>query len=190
VGSPVLTRMMAMVGRMVDAKTTFDERHTYRVANLSREIAILMRCDEDQVEAVGLTAHVSGAGKLALPSSLLLSPGPLSADQRATLVEVPHITAGILAPIIDAGGDWLKAAASVSERLDGSGYPLGARGSEVSQAARILAAVDTYEALIADRPYRQAHARARALHILQAQSGLLFDGVVTDTLEGLTRGEL
>jgi HD-GYP domain-containing protein (c-di-GMP phosphodiesterase class II) len=50
--------------------------------------------------------------------------------------------------------------------------------------------VDTFEALIAERPYRPAYARARALHILQAQSGRLFDGVVTDTLEGIARGQL
>ena len=189
--APLVSRVLGVMGRMVDARTAFDERHTDQVANLARELAILMRCSEADVQGVGLAANVYAVGKLALPTSLLLSPGALDDEQVLMIRETPRITQGILLPLARAdAGDWVAAAAGYAERLDGSGYPEGARGAEIPLLARIVSVADTFQALIADRPYRRGHARARALHILQAQSGQLFDGVVTDTLEGLSRGQL
>jgi HD-GYP domain-containing protein (c-di-GMP phosphodiesterase class II) len=109
--------------------------------------------------------------------------------QRAILHTSPGLVRGLLEPLSSLGGV-VEAASCHAERLDGSGGPEGRASARIPMGGRVLAVVDTFEALISERPYRPAHARARALHILQAQSGRLFDGVVTDALEGLARGEL
>jgi putative two-component system response regulator len=99
------------------------------------------------------------------------------------------ITRTTLAPLRSIKGV-LADAASYAERLDGSGYPAGLRGDEIPMAGRLLAVVDSFEAMQRQRPYRPGYSRARALHILQAQSGKLLDGVITDLVEGIARGEL
>ena len=109
--------------------------------------------------------------------------------QRAQLADLPLVMRQTLLPMRSLR-PVLAEAGAYAERQDGSGAPEGLRGDDIPLLGRLLAVVDTYEALIADRPYRLAYSRARALHILQALSGRLFDGVITDLLEGITRGEL
>ena len=70
------------------------------------------------------------------------------------------------------------------EKLDGSSYPDGLRGNELSMIARVMGVVDVYDALVSDRPYRKAMSREKALEILRAevQSGKI-DGSVVTALE-------
>lgn len=186
---PQVEGWLWLLGAMADRKTCFDESHTARVVNLSSELALLLEVEDGAVRQLRLAAMLYAVGRLALPSAMIETRETLTESQQALVRECPRVLRGILAPMASLRA-LVEVAASHGERLDGSGGPEGLRGAQISLEARILAVVDTFEALIAERPYRHAHARARALHILQAQSGQLFDGVVTDTLEGVARGEL
>lgn len=187
--APVLTDWFRMVGAMIDAKTTFAPGHAGRVVNMTRELASLLEVDDVEVQRLTLGAWLYGVGKLALSSVTLEQSGGLSHAQRAQLSDLPLVMRQTLLPM-KALRPVLAEAGAYAERQDGSGVPEGLRGDDIPLLGRLLAVVDTYEALIADRPYRLAYSRARALHILQALSGRLFDGVITDLLEGITRGEL
>lgn len=186
---PRLEGWLSLLGVMVDRKTCFEEGHSARVANLSGELALLLGADDEGLRCARLAASLYGVGRLALPSAALESAAPLDDAGQALLRQTPAALRGVLAPLAPLA-HLVEVALAQGERLDGSGRPLGLRGAQIPLGARILAVVDTFEALIAERPYRPAYARARALHILQAQSGRLFDGVVTDTLEGIARGQL
>jgi HD-GYP domain-containing protein (c-di-GMP phosphodiesterase class II) len=187
--SPVLEAFCELLGRMVDAKTVFPVGHASRVANMVREVAILLELDDDKVNQLRVAAWLYGVGKLALPSALLEQGGGLRSDQLSLLTETPRITRTTLSPLCPLNG-LIDGVSDYAERLDGSGYPKGLRGDEIPLAGRLLAVVDSFEAMQCDRPYRPAYSRARALHILQAQSGKLLDGVITDLVEGIARGEL
>lgn len=187
--APALNDWFRMVGAMTDAKTTFAPGHAGRVVNMTRELASLLEVDDVEVQRLTLGAWLYGVGKLALSSVMLEQSGGLSDAQRAQLADLPLVMRQTLLPM-RALRPVLAEAGAYAERQDGSGAPEGLRGDDIPLLGRLLAVVDTYEALIADRPYRLAYSRARALHILQALSGRLFDGVITDLLEGITRGEL
>ncbi len=187
--SPVLEGWLGFLGMMVDHKAVFAPGHAARVVNMTREVALLLEADDVEVLRLTLGAWVYGVGKLALPSALLEQSGGLNDVQRAMVRETPRLTVSTMAPL-RALLPSIDEVAAYAERMDGSGYPKGLRSDDIPLPGRLLAVVDTYEALIADRPYRLAYSNARALHIVQAQSGRLFDGVITDLLEGITRGEL
>lgn len=189
VGSVQLDGWLQLLGWMVDHKSSFEPGHAQRLFNMTRELALLMGLDDAQARRAAHAAWLYGAGKLALPSALLEQGRGLSDAQRAMVREVPRVTRTTLAPMAGLSG-LVEEASTWAERMDGSGYPEGLRAADIPPVGRLLAVVDTFEALQADRPYRPAYSRARALHILQAQSGRLFDGLITDLLEGLTRGEL
>ncbi len=76
----------------------------------------------------------------------------------------------------------LPAVRASHERWDGGGYPDGLAGEEIPLAARIIAACDTYDAMVTDRPYRKALSVAEALAELQRVSGSQLDGAVVEAL--------
>jgi HD-GYP domain-containing protein (c-di-GMP phosphodiesterase class II) len=187
--SPVLESWLTLLGTMSDAKAAFDSGHCVRVATLAREIALILNVGDSEIREITLAGLVYGLGRLAVPSSLLESAMSLDDRQRRLVQECPRVTRSVLAPLA-ALGNVVTVASLYAERMDGSGYPEGRQGDSTPLGARILAVADTYEALIADRPYRPSHARSRALAIIQAQSGFLFDGLVTDSLEAVARGQI
>lgn len=75
------------------------------------------------------------------------------------------------------------------ERLDGSGYPLGLKGDQISSEARILGVADTIEAMSTHRPYRPALGLAAALTEIKAQAGVKFDSTVVNAALHLFEGE-
>ncbi len=188
-GSPRLEAWLGILAAMADARAAFEEQHAQRVAALAQEIGLALQLPDAELRDLRLASLLYGVGRLALPSALLESRSPLTAEQRRLLQTYPRVTRSILAPLAALSGA-VQIAALHAERIDGSGYPEGLTGEETPLAARILAVASTYMALIAERPYRPAYARSRALAILQAQSGALFDGLVTDSLEAIARGLL
>jgi HD-GYP domain-containing protein (c-di-GMP phosphodiesterase class II) len=113
-------------------------------------------------------------GKMALPDSILLKPGPLSEEEWRVMRLHPEYARQMLSPI-----SYLAQAMDIPyrhhERWDGSGYPGGMRGEEIPLSARLFAVVDVWDALTSDRPYRKAWDRERTLEYLRDQSGRLFD---------------
>ncbi len=187
--SPLFDAWLQIIGQMLDAKAVFAQGHSLRVANLVQEVALLLELNDAQVAKMRLAAWLYGVGRLALPSALVEQGRGLRAEQRSMIVETPRLTRSTLQPL-RALEHTLRDASTYAERLDGSGYPRGLQSPDIPLLGRLICVVDTFEALQSDRPYRPAFSRARALHILQAQSAGLFDGVITDLVEGITRGEL
>jgi putative two-component system response regulator len=113
-------------------------------------------------------------GNLALPPSILEKPGELTPDEYEKVRMHSEMGARIAESI---GFDPLVGSVirHHHERFDGSGYPAGLKGDEIPLAARVLAIVDSYNALTSDRPYRQRLCRREALDIMQAGSGNAFD---------------
>ena len=141
------------MGRIVEARDPYTQGHQQRVATLARGIAKRMGMSEaaaDEVEMAGLLHDV---GKLHIPSEILTKPGVLSAPEVALIKEHPLRGYEILK---DIAFPWPVAAIVLQhhERLDGTGYPNGLAGADITMSARILAVADVVEAMASHRPYR------------------------------------
>ena len=157
---------------VVDAKSAYTEGHSVRVGSLSALMAAHMGLADSAVADVRRAGLLHDLGKLAVPNTILDKPGPLTPGERAVVVRHPHRSYEVLSrvPILSVPAE---IALCHHERLDGSGYPHGLRGAQLRPGVRIVAVADAFEALTAERPYREAVSVEEALEVLQAAAGRL-----------------
>jgi HD-GYP domain-containing protein (c-di-GMP phosphodiesterase class II) len=153
----------------VDLKSPYLFGHSTGVATLADAAARLLHLDDADRTTLRRAALLHDLGRVAVPTSVWERPGEL---RRAEWEEVrlhPYRSERILArsAVLEPVA---VLAALHHERIDGTGYPRQVKGSELSTAARILAAADCYQALTQDRPYRAAHSPERAAEIIRAEA--------------------
>ncbi len=148
--------------------------HSRRVVELTLELARRMGILEEKIQPVRYGALLHDIGKLAVPDHILLKPSSLTEDEWTIMRQHPIYSMQLLSGIA-----YLRSAVDIPynhhESWDGSGYPRGLRGEEIPLPARIFAAVDVWDALTSDRPYRLAWSREATLTHICRQSGTKFD---------------
>lgn len=155
--------------RVVDAKSPWTFRHSERVAQLATAIAGEVEVPEEERGELRRAALLHDIGKLGVSSRILEKDGSLTDAEYAEIQRHPDYSRRILervgpfARIADLAGGH-------HERLDGSGYTRGLKGSDLPLTARALSVADVYEALTAERPYRDAHSPEKALEILRSDA--------------------
>jgi HAMP domain-containing protein len=153
--------------------------HTKRAAQITERLARTMGLPEDSLIHVRRGVLLHDIGKMAIPDSILLKPGPLTDEEWQLMRRHPEFAYEMLFPI-----EFLRAALDIPychhEHWDGSGYPRGLRGDEIPLSARIFAVIDVWDALTSRRPYHPPFTRERALGIIRADSGSHFDPQVVD----------
>jgi len=137
----------------------------------------------EDVNCLRIGGILHDIGKIGVPESILNKPGPLTDEEWQQMKRHPEIGYRICESLSKTLGQALEVIRHHHEKLDGSSYPDGLRGDEVSLASRIMGVVDIYDALITDRPYRPAMSDQRAFAILreEASAGKL-DGRVVEAL--------
>jgi len=118
---------------------------------------------------------------VAVPSEILLKPGPLTDDEWVAMRKHAAI-GGELVGRIEAFAHLAPAVRASHERWDGGGYPDGLAGDAIPLAARIIAACDTYDAIITDRPYRAARPPREACAELRRVAGSQLDSRVVSAV--------
>jgi HD-GYP domain-containing protein (c-di-GMP phosphodiesterase class II) len=131
--------------------------------------------------AVGGLLH--DVGKLSVPLEILQKPGPLDDHEFAEIRKHPEAGRKLLDELGGFPETVRKLVSDHHERLDGTGYPNGLKGTELTIETRILAVCDVYDALVSDRVYRAAWTPERALALLQEESGTGYDPAVVSALE-------
>jgi HD-GYP domain-containing protein (c-di-GMP phosphodiesterase class II) len=158
----------------IEARDPYTRGHSSRVARMAHAVGVRLGCDEIRLAALGLGGALHDVGKLAVSESILSKPGPLTDAEVAEMRRHPE--AGARLVVLD---HTLRAAIPGvlchHERWDGAGYPAGRAGEEIPFEARILAVVDSFDAMISDRPYRAALPTDRAIEELDRCSGTQFD---------------
>ena len=174
----------------VEAKDQGTRLHVRRVQSLARAVGRRVGLEGEDLQAVETAAVLHDIGKLAVPDHILSKPSRLT-DRELELVKThPAVGEAILRPI-DFGADVGSIVRHHHEKMDGSGYPDGLVGDAIPMGARVLGAIDVYDALVSDRPYRQAWRAERAIEYLRQHSGTAFDPNVVEALvETLHSGEL
>lgn len=154
----------------IEAKDHDTRGHTVRVAELTVGIARELGLPAPMLRYLARAGLLHDIGKLHIPDSILLKPGPLTDDEWVVMKRHPEMGLDILRRM----GKFEKEAEVVlshHERMDGSGYPRQLQGEEIPLGARILAVADTYDVLVSDRPYRRARTRTEAIAILDEEAG-------------------
>jgi HD-GYP domain-containing protein (c-di-GMP phosphodiesterase class II) len=153
--------------------------HSQRVVELTVELARSFGINEETLKHMQRGALLHDIGKMGIPDSILLKPGPLTDEEWVIMRQHPLYAYRLL-----AGIPYLQPALDIPychhERWDGSGYPCGLKGKDIPLAARIFAIVDVWDALSSDRPYRPAWTADSILNYLKEQSGKHFDPEVVE----------
>ncbi|HUV15049.1 MAG TPA: GAF domain-containing protein, partial [Pelolinea sp.] len=175
--------------KALDMRDKETEGHTQRVAELSARIAQHMGIPDEEIIQIRRGALLHDIGKMGIPDSILLKPGPLDENEWKIMRTHSSRAYDLLYPIA-----YLRPALDVPlyhhEKFDGSGYPAGLAGSEIPLAARIFAIVDVWDALTSDRPYRKAWTEKKSLEYIRDQSGKHFDPRVVEVFLKLIKSEL
>jgi HD-GYP domain-containing protein (c-di-GMP phosphodiesterase class II) len=172
-----LTALMSTV----EAKDSYTASHEEEVAKLAERVAIRLGEPPSCARDVRYAALLHDVGKVAVPSEILLKPGPLN-DEEWVVMKRHAAVGGELVARIDAFAHLAPAVRASHERWDGGGYPDGLAGEDIPLPARIIAACDTYEAIVTDRPYRPAATPAQACEELRRVAGAQLDARVVDAL--------
>jgi hypothetical protein len=186
--SDVVTEQEALLGAWVarllarlEVKDSSTREHTRRVARLTVQVGQELGLRGTRLRALAVAALLHDVGKLQVPDAILCKTGPLTPAEFAVIKRHPGDGEALLMHI----GGFAEEAPLVRghhERLDGSGYPDGLRGGDLSLEVRILGVCDVYDALTSERVYRRAYSQEQAIAILDRGRGSVFDPDVLDAL--------
>ena len=164
---------LAKAGEYRDEETG---NHVIRMAKYSRLIAEEMGYSSKEADVIEMAAPMHDIGKIGIKDSILLKPGKLTREEFEIMKEHTLIGHEILK---DSPSKFLKMGAVIAlghhEKFDGSGYPYSKQGDEIPLEARIVAVADVYDALVSERPYKNAWSVQAALEYMESQSGIHFD---------------
>jgi len=171
----------------IDAKDQITHGHIRRVQMLAVDLAKQLGVrDPTLIKAIEAAALLHDMGKLAVPEHILNKPGKLTAGEFEKMKLHASIGAQILSSI-DFPYPVVPIVRHHHENWDGSGYPDGLIGTDIPIGARILAVVDCFDALTSDRPYRPRLSSEKAVQMVAASRGKMYDPLVVDAFLQIQR---
>jgi len=173
----------------VEARDKCTKGHTDRVTVLAKLVAKEMCWGEEQITDLVMGCMLHDIGKIGVPDSILNKPDILDEQEREKMVDHPLVGLQII-----SGVDLFKPAIPYiighHERFDGNGYPEGLRAENISLEGRLLAVVDTFDAILSDRPYRKGATVKKAVTELVRNCGTQFDPQIVDIFIKIIRQDM
>lgn len=171
--------LLGVLSSAIAKRDNDTEEHNLRVAVMAVHLAIAVGLDRRLIPGLFIGALLHDVGKIGVPDSILLKPGKLSPAEQHEMER--HVIYG---DDILPHSTWFREAGLVvhfhHERIDGSGYPEGRRGTEIPAQARLFAVVDAFDALTSNRPYRQPIDLGQALLMMERERSTHFDSTYLD----------
>lgn len=168
-----MQEMMALA-RSVEEKDPSTEGHCSRLERLGILTGERLGLPGEKLVALSYGAYLHDIGKVKIPDTILNKDSTLAGEEWAEMQRHPEYGAAMLSE-----KEYLRGAAEIvkahHERLDGSGYPSGLRGEEIPIGARVVAVIDTFDAMTSTRPYQNAQAKQEAIDELKNHAGTQFD---------------
>jgi diguanylate cyclase (GGDEF)-like protein len=168
----------------LEANDEYTSSHTRWITDMALKVGTALGFEAPALKRLELGALFHDIGKIGIPTSILLKPGPLTPEERKTIEMHPELGARILEPI-DRLAEVRTIVRSCHERWDGGGYPDGLAGEEIPIEARIVLVCDAFHAMTTDRPYRKRLTIDEACRRLREGAGSQFDPAVVDVFLSL-----
>ena len=168
----------------IDAKDTYTNGHSSRVATYSREIAKRFGYDDEKQRRIFMMGLLHDVGKIGVPDAVINKPAKLTEDEFDLIKNHPVMGARILKSITEMpelaiGARWHH------ERYSGGGYPDGIHGEDIPEQARIIAVADAYDAMTSRRSYRDPLPQEAVRDEIIKGKGTQFDPVFADIMLGM-----
>ncbi|MDD7333825.1 MAG: response regulator [Lachnospiraceae bacterium] len=165
----------------IDAKDTYTNGHSTRVAEYSREISRRAGFSEEVQDEIYMMGLLHDVGKIGIPDAIINKPAKLTDEEYSIIQKHPVTGAKILKnitefPKLSNGARWHH------ERYDGKGYPDGIAGEEIPTEARIIAVADAYDAMSSRRSYRDVLPQAKVREEVEKGKGTQFDPVFAEIM--------
>jgi putative two-component system response regulator len=165
----------------IDAKDTYTNGHSVRVADYSAEIARRAGYDVSALQRIYITGLLHDVGKIGIPDAIINKNGKLDDEEYAIIKTHPEKGAAILSniqdmPELSIGARWHH------ERFDGKGYPEGLMGEDIPEMARIIAIADAYDAMTSNRSYRRSLPQEVVRGEIEKGRGTQFDPIFAEIM--------
>ena len=167
-------QVVSSLASAIDAKDTYTNGHSGRVAEYSMEIARRAGYEGKELEDIYMMGLLHDVGKIGVPDAVINKPARLTDEEYETIKNHPVLGARILGNIRDMpklanGARWHH------ERFDGGGYPDGLSGEDIPEEARIIAVADSYDAMTSHRSYRKPLPQGVVREEIEKGKGTQFD---------------
>ena len=173
----------------VDNKDHYTRQHSAHVAEYSASIVESLGFSKEKQEALRVAALLHDVGKIGLPDRILRKPGPLTHEEEDAMRQHSLLGSLMISQHLAGNDEVREAVLHHHERWDGSGYPAGLAGRNISMLGRILAVADAYSAMTTDRPYRSGLSVETAIEELNKGAGKQFDPEVVNVFLDCFHGE-
>jgi HD-GYP domain-containing protein (c-di-GMP phosphodiesterase class II) len=177
-----LDEIAAAFAQVVDSKSPYTAGHSDRVALFTDMIAEELGLTDERRRFLKRAALLHDLGKLGVSNQILDKPAKLTEEEFASVREHPTKSQMILSRV-SAFDELARIAGDHHERLDGKGYPRGISGRDICLETRIITCADIFDALTANRPYREAMPVSKALGIMRQDVGTAIDAACFAALE-------
>lgn len=165
---------LVTLARAIDAKSPWTAGHSERATKLALDIGRMMNLSEKEMDILHRGGLLHDIGKLGIPNEILDKKGKLTPEERKIIEKHPALGARILEPLA-AFKEIMLVVLEHHENYDGTGYPKGLAGENISLYGRIFIVTDCYDALTSERPYRGALDHDEAVKLIKRDSGTKFD---------------
>ncbi len=175
----MLVDALRALATAIEMRDDYTGGHVERVARYAASTGAELGLTGDDLRHLWVGALLHDVGKIAVSDGILKKPGPLTDEEYEEMKRHPEIGAGIMqrSSFLRPG---IPAVLHHQERWDGSGYPFGLKGDEISLPGRIVAVVDCFDAISSSRPYRGERSRESALEEIRRCSGTHYDPCVVE----------
>lgn len=174
------------ISRTIEYRDPYTAGHQRRVAELAKRVGQIMGCTSKELDEIYIGGLLHDIGKVTIPVEILSKPSKLSSNEFNLIKEHPekgcNIIKGTRLP-----WDIYDVIRHHHEKLDGSGYPDGISGDEISRNVRIITVCDVVESMSTFRPYRPANMKKQVLDELFSNRRIKYDENVVDIITGLIR---
>lgn len=165
----------------LDARSPYFQGHSRAVAMQAAAIAQALGLDESEVEEIRVAGLLHDVGMIGVPDSIVDKPDTLTEEEAARIRSHCSVGAAIIEPMKHLGAV-PRYVLEHHERLDGSGYPAGKRGEEISLGGQIVGISEAWTGILEGRAYREGREREEGMEILHMHQGRWFSHEITDAL--------